>query len=131
VDWFLAALAVLPILIVGVLVVFSWPVKKAMPLGWLTAGIIAFTAWDMPVRWLSAATLGGFINTIDILIIVFGALLTPVPEGELRHRQHCVHGIDFQRNRYALLPTKLSIFTDGLFPIGRATLNNNGLKISC
>jgi lactate permease len=76
VDWFLAALAVLPILIVGVLmVVFSWPVKKAMPLGWLTAGIIAFTAWDMPVRWLSAATLGGFINAIDILIIVFGALL--------------------------------------------------------
>ena len=76
VNWILAIIATLPIVIVGLLmVVFSWPAKRAMPVGWVTAVIIAAIGWDMPVRWLAAATLGGFINAIDILIIVFGALL--------------------------------------------------------
>jgi lactate permease len=75
-NWFLVIVATLPILIVGVLmVIFSWPAKKAMPIGWGAAAVIAFWGWDMPLRWLGAATLGGFINAIDILIIVFGALL--------------------------------------------------------
>ncbi|MFC1892635.1 L-lactate permease [Chloroflexota bacterium] len=75
-NWILAIIATLPIIIVGLLmVVFSWPAKRAMPIGWIAAAIIAAIGWDMPVRWLAAATLGGFINAIDILIIVFGALL--------------------------------------------------------
>ena len=75
-NWILAIIAILPIIIVGLLmVVFTWPAKRAMPIGWVTAAIIAAIGWGMPVRWLAAATLGGFINAIDILIIVFGALL--------------------------------------------------------
>jgi lactate permease len=75
-DWLLATTAALPILIVGVLmVVFSWPAKVAMPIGWGTAAVAAFFAWGMPVKWIGAATIAGFINALDILIIVFGALL--------------------------------------------------------
>jgi len=72
----LAVVAALPIVIVGVLmVVFSWPAVRAMPIGWIAAVIIGGVGWKMPFHWLSAATLGGFINAIDILIIVFGALV--------------------------------------------------------
>jgi len=69
-------LAALPILLVGVLMLgFMWPSSKAMPFGWLVALLVAFFAWQMPVRWITAATIAGIINTIDILLIVFGAIL--------------------------------------------------------
>lgn len=72
----LALLAALPIIIVGVLMIgYMWPASKAMPFGWLSALIIAAVGWGMPVRWLSAATIGGVINAFSILLIVFGALL--------------------------------------------------------
>ncbi|RAK08151.1 lactate permease [Halanaerobium saccharolyticum] len=72
----LALLAALPIIIVGVLMIgYMWPASKAMPFGWLSALIIAAIGWGMPVRWLSAATIGGVINALSILLIVFGALL--------------------------------------------------------
>ncbi|MFC1971604.1 L-lactate permease [Chloroflexota bacterium] len=75
-NWILAIVAALPIVTIGVLmVIFSWSAKRAMPIGWLAAAIIAAFSWNMPVRWLAAATLGGFISAVDILIIVFGALL--------------------------------------------------------
>lgn len=53
----------------------SWSSKKAMPLGWVTALIIAGIFWNMSPRWLVAASIAGIINAIDILLIVFGALL--------------------------------------------------------
>lgn len=72
----LATVAALPILIVGILMIgYMWPSSKAMPVGWLTAVVIAVIGWKMPVQWLAAATIGGIINAFSILLIVFGALL--------------------------------------------------------
>lgn len=72
----LILLAILPILIVGFLMlVLTWPSSRAMPVGWAVAVIVAFTAWNMPFTWIMAALIAGIINAIDILIIVFGALL--------------------------------------------------------
>lgn len=72
----LPILALIPIVLVGVLMVgFVWPSSRAMPLGWITAGVIAAISWDMPIVWLGAASIAGIINAIDILFIVFGALL--------------------------------------------------------
>ncbi|KMQ51556.1 L-lactate permease [Chitinispirillum alkaliphilum] len=72
----LPLLASIPILIVGILMIgLLWPSARAMPIGWLSAAVLAYLFWDMPPLWLLAATLGGAINTLDILIIVFGALL--------------------------------------------------------
>lgn len=76
VDWVLAGVAALPVLLVGTLMVgFSWPAIKAMPMGLAAAAIAALLIWDMPWRWFLAAAFAGFINTVDILTIVFGALL--------------------------------------------------------
>lgn len=75
-DWTMAFVATLPIVVIGVLMVgFMWPAGRAMPLGWLCAATIAALWWKMPATWLAAATLAGFMNAVDILIIVFGALL--------------------------------------------------------
>jgi lactate permease len=72
----LIILAAFPILLVGFLMlVLSWSSSKAMPLGWGVAVIIAAFAWNMPFTWIAAATIAGIINAIDILVIVFGALL--------------------------------------------------------
>ncbi|HEX3019856.1 MAG TPA: L-lactate permease [Chitinispirillaceae bacterium] len=72
----LVVLAALPILVVGILMLFlMWPSCKAMPVGWAIAAIVALSAWNMPVIWVAAASIAGIINALDILIIVFGALL--------------------------------------------------------
>ena len=71
-----AIFAVIPIVLVFILMVkYSWPATKAMPLGWITAIIIAVTAWKMPFRWIMGAIGAGAVNALDILIIVFGAIL--------------------------------------------------------
>ncbi|MFO7964112.1 MAG: L-lactate permease [Desulfobacterales bacterium] len=76
INVFPVILAAMPIIAVAVLmVVFSRSAVLAMPVGWLTAAVIAGIAWKMPLRWIGAGTLAGVINAVDILIIVFGALL--------------------------------------------------------
>jgi len=72
----LALLAAIPIVIIGVLMIgFMWPAKKAMPVGWLAAVIISMIWWDMPFQWIAGASIGGVVDAIGILLIVFGALL--------------------------------------------------------
>lgn len=72
----LAIIALIPILIVGILMIaLNWPSTKAMPVGFIASLIIAALFWKMPFKWISAATISGAINTIDILLIVYGALL--------------------------------------------------------
>lgn len=72
----LALVALIPILIVGILMIaYNWPSTKAMPLGFVVSLIVAAIFWKMPFAWISAATISGAINTIDILLIVYGALL--------------------------------------------------------
>ncbi|CCH50385.1 L-lactate permease [Pseudodesulfovibrio piezophilus] len=72
----LALVALLPILVALVLMVgMRWPATKAMPLAWLTAAAGAVIVWGLPVKYVAALTLQGFITAIGILIIVFGAIL--------------------------------------------------------
>ncbi|MDD3570102.1 MAG: L-lactate permease [Lachnospiraceae bacterium] len=72
----MALIALVPILAVGILMIgFNLPSTKAMPVGFVLAGIIAMVFWKMPFTWAAAATISGVINTIDILLIVYGALL--------------------------------------------------------
>lgn len=72
----LALMALLPIALVLVLMVgMRWPATRAMPLTWLVAGILAATIWKMPPMLIAASTLSGFGSAINVLIIVFGAIL--------------------------------------------------------
>jgi len=75
-DIFLAAAAALPLVTAAVLLVGAlWPATKAMPVAWGTAVLVAATVWQLPVRWIAAATTWGVMLAIEILWIVFGALV--------------------------------------------------------
>jgi len=70
------AIAALPLLLAGVLLVgLLWPATRAMPIAWVTAIGVGYFAWNMPVNWLAAASAAGFMTAIEILWIVFGALV--------------------------------------------------------
>ena len=71
-----ALLAVAPILLAAVLLVgFRCPARLAMPMVYITAVIIAVTAWDVAWVQIAAASVQGLFITTDILLIVFGAIL--------------------------------------------------------
>ncbi|MEF8777466.1 MAG: L-lactate permease [Natronomonas sp.] len=65
-----------PLLLAGaLLVVFLWPATRAMPVAWLVAIVIGFVVWEMPPTYLAASSIVGVMTAIQILWIVFGALL--------------------------------------------------------
>lgn len=71
-----ALLAFLPIAAALVLMVgLRWPATRAMPLAWLVCVALALLVWKMPVGFVAAATLNGFGGAVNVLIIVFGAIL--------------------------------------------------------
>ncbi|WP_299335792.1 L-lactate permease [Haloplanus sp.] len=70
------ALAALPLVLAGALLVgFLWPATRAMPIAWVTALAVGYVAWNMPTNWLAASSISGVMTAIEILWIVFGALL--------------------------------------------------------
>jgi lactate permease len=72
----LAAFAFLPIALALVLMVgLRWPATRAMPVAWLVCAVLAATVWEMSPAFVAAATLKGFGDAVNVLIIVFGAIL--------------------------------------------------------
>jgi lactate permease len=68
--------AALPLLIAGGLVVgLLWPATRAMPIAWISALAIGYLVWNMPPAWLGAASVVGVMTALQILWIVFGALV--------------------------------------------------------
>ncbi len=68
--------AALPFVVVGVLLVAAlWPATRVMPVAWFVAAIVATVAWGMPARWVLAASVEGVITALQILFIVFAALV--------------------------------------------------------
>lgn len=71
-----ALLAFTPIALSGVLLVgLGWSAKKAMPLVYVVTALIALMAWGVSFNRIAAATLEGIIITVQVLWIIFGALL--------------------------------------------------------
>ena len=69
-------LALTPLLIVAALLVGAlWSATRVMPIAWGAAAIIAFAFWEMPLEFVAAASLTGVMAAIEILWIVFGALV--------------------------------------------------------
>ncbi len=72
----LALLAFLPILLcVIAMAAFNCPAKFALPGSWLLASIFAVAFWKMDIVSVAAFSLYGGISSLDVLIIVFGAIL--------------------------------------------------------
>ncbi|WP_321494297.1 L-lactate permease [uncultured Desulfobacter sp.] len=71
-----AFIAFIPIALVLIFMVgLRWPATRAMPLAWLICALIGATLWKMPPGLVAASTLSGFGSAINVLIIVFGAIL--------------------------------------------------------
>ncbi|MEB0135339.1 L-lactate permease [Actimicrobium sp. CCC2.4] len=72
----LSLLAFVPLVLAAVLLVgLSWPAKRAMPVVYLVAVLIALTSWGMSFNRVLASSLQGLILTGAILWIIFGAIL--------------------------------------------------------
>lgn len=70
------ALAALPLVVVAVLLIWRlWSATRVMPIAWITALVVGFFAWKMPPTWLAAASIVGVMTALEILWIVFGALV--------------------------------------------------------
>lgn len=75
-DFVLAALSLLPIAVVALLlVVLRLPASRAMPVTYLTCALLALFVWRIPAVQVTAASIKGFIVALELLYIIFGALL--------------------------------------------------------
>jgi len=69
-------IAFLPILVILVLMVgMRWPATRAMPVAWFATILLAAFVWDTPMNYLAAATVKGINSALEILTIIFGALV--------------------------------------------------------
>ena len=71
-----ALLAVIPILFAVVaMAVFNLSAKIAMPISWALVVVIGYIFWDMEILTLGAYSIAGLFSSIEVLIIIFGAIL--------------------------------------------------------
>lgn len=71
-----AFLAFLPILVAAVLLIgLHWPAKRAMPVVFILTAAIGLLGWDMSFNRVLASTLQGWVMTLSVLWIIFGAIL--------------------------------------------------------
>ena len=71
-----AFLAFLPILVATVFLVgLRWPASRAMPLAYLTCVGLAALVWKVPGTQIAASSVKGLLITLQLLYIIFGAIL--------------------------------------------------------
>jgi len=69
-------IAFIPILVTIVLMVgLNWPAKKALPVGLVAAIVTALSVWKMSLYNVLAYSIFGMLKAVDVLIIIFGAVL--------------------------------------------------------
>ncbi|WP_066413335.1 L-lactate permease [Halorubrum aethiopicum] len=72
----LAFVGAVPIGVAFVLLAgLRWSAARAMGVGWLLAGGIGLSYWRMEPDWLVASAVYGALQAVDIILIVFGAIL--------------------------------------------------------
>lgn len=65
-----------PILVVAIFLVgLRWPASRAMPLSYLAAASAAYFYWQVPGVQIAAASVKGLAITVQLLYIIFGAIL--------------------------------------------------------
>ncbi len=68
--------ALLPIMITIILMLlFNFSAKKALPIAWLLQVAIASMVWKVDMHHITAYSIYGAFKALDILIIIFGAIL--------------------------------------------------------
>ena len=62
-----ALIAFIPIIVTIVLMIaFNWPAKRALPVAWVLACVIAFAVWKMALMDMVAFTLTGFLRSSSL-----------------------------------------------------------------
>jgi len=118
-----AFLALLPIAVGGVLlVVFRVPARRAMPLAYMAAVVVAVAAWRMSATRILAASIQGLFLTFDLLFIIFGALLllhTLEQSGGVAALRRSFHGIsDDRRVQVVIVAWLFGSFIEGAAGFG-------------
>ncbi|MFU8866451.1 L-lactate permease [Natronococcus sp.] len=68
--------AALPLAVVAVLLVgLLWPATRAMPIAWIVALVVGYVWWNNPPDYLAGSSFVGVMTALEILWIVFGALV--------------------------------------------------------
>lgn len=71
-----AILAFLPILLSVVLMtVWGKPAKIVLPIAFLLSAVLAFFVWKMPIIAIMSATIFGVLSSVEVLLVIFGAIL--------------------------------------------------------
>ncbi|MCK5764190.1 MAG: L-lactate permease, partial [Clostridiales bacterium] len=71
-----ALIAFIPILVTIILMVgMNWGAKKALPVSWGIAAIVALSVWKMDFMSVLGFSVFGVLKALDVLIIIFGAIL--------------------------------------------------------
>ncbi len=72
----LAILAFLPILATLVLMLaFNWPAKWCLMISWAMACVLGIFVWGIDLSAIGAVSVFGLLSSLDVLIIIFGAVL--------------------------------------------------------
>lgn len=72
----LALLSLVPIGVVALFLVgLRWPASRAMPLCYVACAVLALFVWGIPAIKVAAATTKGLVVALELLYIIFGALL--------------------------------------------------------
>ena len=72
----LSFIALLPILTIFLfLVVLKWPASRAMPVALVVTAAIALFVWGTKMNVVAAASVNGIKTAIEVMFIVFGAVL--------------------------------------------------------
>ena len=118
-----ALLAFLPILVAIILMtVFNWGAKKALPVSWLAATVIASLVWKMEFGSILGYSVYGLFKSVDVLIIIFGAILilnTLKKSGAMATINNGFNGITKDRRIQALIIAWMfSAFIEGAAGFG-------------
>lgn len=72
----LALIAAIPIILTIILTVgLNMAAKKVLPIAWFSIVLIGLCYWGMDFQHVAAYTVMGFLGSIDVLFIIFGAIL--------------------------------------------------------
>jgi lactate permease len=72
----LAVVAAAPVLLtVAAMAGFNRPAKQTLPMAWILTCVIAALVWRVDVRHVAAFSLYGLLKSLDVLLIIFGAIL--------------------------------------------------------
>lgn len=72
----LSIIALLPIITIFVfLVLLNWPASRAMPIALVVTALIAIFIWGTKANIVAGAAFNGLITALEVIFIVFGAVL--------------------------------------------------------